>query len=64
MSEPNIPTLLKFENKQICVLDVKRSSEPIYLNGPKGKEFYVRVGNTTRPLDPQQTVNFINMNWN
>ena len=28
------------------------------------KIFYIRVGNTTRDLDSEQTVNFINMNWN
>ena len=48
----------------ICVIDVEKSPEPVYLKGSKGKEFFIRVGNTTRALDPEQTVNFINMNWN
>ena len=48
----------------ICVVDVEKSPEPVYLKGSKGKEFFIRVGNTTRALDPEQTVNFINMNWN
>ena len=48
---------------QICVVDVKKAPEPAYLNNKKGKEFYIRVGNTSRSLDPEETVNFINMNW-
>jgi len=49
---------------QICIIDVQRSPEPVYQNVKSKKIFYVRVGNTTRELDSEQTVNFINMNWN
>jgi len=49
---------------QICIIDVQRSPEPVYQNYKNKKVFYARVGNTTRELDSEQTVNFINMNWN
>ena len=53
----------QLKGKKICVIDVLKSYEPVYLKSSKGREFYVRVGNTTKALDTQQTVNFINMNW-
>lgn len=43
--------------------EVEPSSKPVYLNGKAGKEFYVRAGNTTRPLDVQATHDYISMHW-
>jgi len=42
----------ELNGKQICVVDVDKSSEPAFMSGPRGREFYVRLGNTTRALDP------------
>lgn len=58
---------MRFEDmngEKIGIVDVQRSPEPVYQNVNNKKTFYVRVGNTTRELDSEQTVNFINMNWN
>lgn len=65
---PGLTPLIKIrfeelDGKKVCVVDVGKSSEPVFLKGERGKEFYVRVGNTTRPLDPEQTVSFISSNW-
>ena len=57
---------IRFEDikgKTICVIDVDKAPEPVYLKGERGKEFHVRVGSTTRALDPEQTVAYINNNW-
>ena len=43
------------DGKPICVVDVSKSSGAAYVSGSKGSEFYLRVGNTTRFLDPQET---------
>jgi len=51
------------DDKQIFVIEVEKAPEPAFVKGPKGKEFYVRLGNTTRLLDAQETVLFIEMNW-
>ena len=48
--------------KPICVVDTSKSSEPAFLSGPKGREFYVRVGNTTRSLDPEATLAYLQHN--
>jgi len=51
------------EEKVVCRVDVARAPEPVYLKGTRGKEFYIRVGNTSRALDPEQTVAYVEMNW-
>ena len=43
------------DGKPICVVDVSKSPVPAYVSGQRGSEFYVRLGNSTRSLDPQQT---------
>ena len=47
------------EGKSICVVDTSKSTEPAFMSGQTGREFYVRVGNTTRALDPEQTLTYI-----
>lgn len=57
---------VKFEDvdsKKVCVVEVEKSHEPAFLKGKDGKEFHVRVGNTTHMLDPAETVSYIQMNW-
>jgi len=51
------------EDKRICVIDVDKAPEPVFLKGERGKEFYIRVGTTTRILDPEQTMAYIQTNW-
>lgn len=53
----------RIDDQNICAVDVETSSIPAFMESDRGKEFYVRVGNTTRSLDPEQTVNHIQMNW-
>lgn len=57
---------IRFENlegKQICMVEIDKAAEPAFLKGPHGKEFHVRLGNTTRMLDAEETHNYIQMNW-
>lgn len=52
----------RFENvdgRTVCVIDVGRSTEPVFAKTEKGREFYVRVGNTTRALDPEETLRYM-----
>jgi len=51
------------QGKLVYVIEVEKAPEPVFLKGPKGKEFYVRVRTSSRALDPQQTVEYIQMNW-
>ncbi|MDD5369410.1 MAG: DUF262 domain-containing protein [Anaerolineaceae bacterium] len=61
---PYIKTRIEeIEDKAVCVIDVQRGGIPAFLVGDPGKEFYIRSGNTTRQLDPEETVKYIGLNW-
>jgi predicted HTH transcriptional regulator len=49
--------------KTVCVIDTDRSPEPAFLKGRRGQEFHVRLGNTTRLLDAEETVDYVQTNW-
>jgi len=51
------------EGKTVCIVRVDPSPEPVYLTDKGATEFYVRVGNTTRPLDMQAAHDYIGMHW-
>ena len=51
------------DGKTVCVVDVDRAPEPAFMDGPRDKEFYVRLGNTTRALDTEETIRYVQMNW-
>ena len=42
--------------KPICIVDTSKPAEAAFMSGPSGREFYVRVGNTTRKLDSEETL--------
>jgi hypothetical protein len=44
------------DGKLVCIVDTSKSAEPAFMSGQRGREFYIRVGNTTRALDPEQTL--------
>lgn len=47
------------EDRVVCLVDVNKSSSPVYANTIKGKEtFYIRVGNTTRILTGADLVKY------
>ena len=57
---PHVAARIDFvDGKAICVIDVSRSSEPAFMSSQKGREFYVRIGNTTRGLDPEEPLSYL-----
>ena len=53
----------KCEGKTICIVRVETSPKPVYLTDKGAKEFYIRVGPTTRPLDMEAAHDYISMHW-
>ena len=51
------------EDKTICIIQVEPSPKPVYLTDRGAKEFYVRVGPATQPLDMEAAHNYISMHW-
>ena len=48
-----------FDGKQICLVDVEPSSNPVYLSENEDTSFYVRTGNATYPLSVKDTVKYL-----
>jgi len=51
------------DEKPVCAVDVNRASEQAFMNGARGKEFYIRAGCTSRSLDIEEAARYIRMNW-
>jgi len=57
---------IRFEHidgRSVCIVDVDKAPEPVFMDGPQGKVFFIRHGNTTRALDPEEMYHYIQMNW-
>lgn len=53
---------LSFENYgggRICVIQVERSPEPVFLVSGQEREFYVRVSSSTRSLQARETLEYV-----
>lgn len=52
------------DGKDICIVSVKESHKPAYLqNGDKKEDFFVRVGNSTQPFSMSETEEYIKTHW-
>ena len=47
------------EQKDICLVDVGSSSDPVYVKDGKNTAFYIRTGNATYPLSIEETVEYL-----
>lgn len=56
-------TFPELNGMRLCVIEVDRSPEPAFLRGPRGNEFYVRLGPTSRKLDSEETLKYTQNNW-
>ncbi len=57
-------TYEKIGEEKICKVSVEKSHTPVYMKGDRGSEFWTRFGPTSRVLDPEETMEYINQNWN
>jgi len=53
----------KHEGKTVAVVNVEASKKPVFMTDKAQKEFYVRDGNLTRPLDVRATYEYITLHW-
>jgi hypothetical protein len=49
----------EFNNKEVCVVEVKAHDEPVYLKEAGEEFFFVRVGNGTRPFSISKATEYI-----
>lgn len=54
----------KIDEKIVCKVEVRPSTEPVYLKGGKGtKEFYIRTGNSSQPVEIDEISKYIATHW-
>ena len=51
------------DGKDICWLRVEPSPTPAYVEEGSDIKFYVRLGNTTQPMNPKEMTQYISMRW-
>ena len=55
----------EFEGRKVCLLDIERSPDPVYVRTPKNPQtFFVRVSNSTRELAGPDLVSYVGKRWN
>ena len=50
----------QISDQTVCVVDVEPVRDGVFAKTSKGNESFIRVGNTTRSLDPEQTHEYLN----
>lgn len=53
----------KIRGKQICIVKVDSSPQPVFVKEQNTKEFYIRAGNLTKLLNSEEAHNYIQMHW-
>lgn len=61
-------TFPKLEGKHICEVEIRRGTEPLYLDvadkhGKKERKFYVRSGNSSKPQDVEQAAKYVSQRF-
>ncbi len=55
----NQVSFYQFEGKDVCLIDVKSSINPVYFSDGENTTFYVRTGNATYPLSVKDAIKYI-----
>ncbi len=53
----------QLDGKDVCAINVNKAAKPVFMKGTRGKEFYMRLGNTTHALDVEKAYEYIQTNW-
>ncbi len=53
----------KLQDKEICLVQISKSFEPIYVNHNEHKEFYIRTVSSVQPMDVKDTHEYIVKHW-
>lgn len=49
--------------KEICVLDISASSQPVYLQSNKGEEFFIRAFASSQPMSIRESNDYMQTHW-
>lgn len=56
-------TFEEYDGKVVCIIDIKKAPQPVFIKENERREFYARAGNTTRLLDAEEVYKYIHLNW-
>ncbi|KKM13665.1 hypothetical protein LCGC14_1713920, partial [marine sediment metagenome] len=54
---------LKMNDKEICLVEVKRSTKPVFTKKKTNVEFFIRTGASTKPLNMKETYEYIELHF-
>jgi predicted HTH transcriptional regulator len=55
--------ILALDGREICIVSVGASPEPVYLHDKKDEEFFIRNQTTTRVLSLAETARYVRSHW-
>ena len=55
--------MLKMNDKEICLVEVKRSTKPVFTKKKTNVEFFIRTGASTKPLNMKETYEYIELHF-
>lgn len=47
------------ENKNVCIVNIDKAPQPVFVREKDTKSFYIRSGSTNRLLNSEETYNYI-----
>lgn len=56
-------SFVSIDEKEICIVKVHPSDQPVFLKEGNTEEFYVRTGNNSRPFSIGEAVDYIQKQW-
>lgn len=51
------------ENKNVCIVNIDKVPQPVFVRERDTKLFYIRSGNTTKLLNSEEAYNYIQLHW-
>jgi len=56
-------TFENVENKNVCIINIDKALQPVFVREKDTKLFYIRSGNTTKLLNSEEAYNYIQLHW-
>ena len=56
-------TFENVENKNVCIINIDKAPQPVFVKEKDTKLFYIRSGNTTKLLNSEEAYNYIQLHW-
>jgi hypothetical protein len=55
--------IVSIDDKDVCVVSVKKSSRPVFFDKNENEEFYIRTSAASQPMSMSETYRYIKTHW-